>query len=232
MRPGLVKQPSNTWSNLGFVAAGLMIAWALSSGRFRHYRNPLTESAWAGICFSSLVVLLGPGSMAMHASGTHAGAFFDGLSMYLIAAFLVAYSSFRLFRLRSVFLLLIFVATLAINLWASRHRSLSFVPGNPGNTSFAFCILLTIAFEVLNALLSKKRRSFIWGYASVGVVGLAFFIWNMSLTGRPWCVPDSLLQGHAAWHLLDALSLYCLFRYYVMEQQHPLPLEVGALPGS
>ncbi len=28
-------------------------------------------------------------------------------------------------------------------------------------------------------------------------------------TASPWCDPDSLLQGHAAWHLLGAAALAC-----------------------
>ena len=46
---------------------------------------------------------------------------------------------------------------------------------------------------------------------------LAFVIWNVSLTGCPLCDPYSVIQGHAVWHLLCAVSLYCLFRYYVSE---------------
>jgi hypothetical protein len=31
--------------------------------------------------------------------------------------------------------------------------------------------------------------------------------WWLGRTGGPWCDPDSLLQGHAAWHVLTALAL-------------------------
>ena len=33
-----------------------------------------------------------------------------------------------------------------------------------------------------------------------------------------WCDPHSLLQGHAVWHLLDALSAYLLFRLWASEK--------------
>ena len=31
--------------------------------------------------------------------------------------------------------------------------------------------------------------------------------WWLGRTSSPWCDPDSLLQGHAAWHLLAAAAL-------------------------
>jgi hypothetical protein len=33
--------------------------------------------------------------------------------------------------------------------------------------------------------------------------------WWLGRTQSPWCDPDSLLQGHAAWHLLGAAALAC-----------------------
>ncbi|HVV72521.1 MAG TPA: hypothetical protein VHI52_13660, partial [Verrucomicrobiae bacterium] len=50
---------------------------------------------------------------------------------------------------------------------------------------------------------------------SLGILLLAFSIWNLSLTRA---ASRSLLQGHAMWHLLCALSAYYLFRYYESER--------------
>jgi hypothetical protein len=33
------------------------------------------------------------------------------------------------------------------------------------------------------------------------------FCWWAGRTASPWCDPDSLLQPHAAWHLLTAAAL-------------------------
>ena len=33
--------------------------------------------------------------------------------------------------------------------------------------------------------------------------------WWLGRTASPWCDPDSLLQAHAAWHLLAAVALAC-----------------------
>jgi hypothetical protein len=36
--------------------------------------------------------------------------------------------------------------------------------------------------------------------------------WWLGRTASPWCDPHSLLQGHAAWHLLSAAALACWAR--------------------
>lgn len=83
---GRVRQPVNTLSNLGFVVAGLAIA--REAGRL----------PGVGTAYACLVVLLGPASMAMHATESALGGHLDMLSMYLLATFAVAYAAMRLWR--------------------------------------------------------------------------------------------------------------------------------------
>ena len=64
---GRVRQPVNTLSNLGFVVAGLAIARDA-------WRLPVVGTAYA-----CLVVLLGPASMAMHATESSLGGHLDML---------------------------------------------------------------------------------------------------------------------------------------------------------
>jgi len=52
------------------------------------------------------------------------------------------------------------------------------------------------------------------------VFAVAFTIQQRSQTGRPWCEPDSVVQGHAIWHLLTAAVTVILFFY--------LRTEIGA----
>ena len=46
---------------------------------------------------------------------------------------------------------------------------------------------------------------------------VAFAIWNLDQHGLV-CAPASLIQGHAAWQLLGALSLWLTFSYYRSER--------------
>jgi hypothetical protein len=219
MHPGLIKQPANTWSNLAFVFTGLFMAWSLAAGKFSVNHNTLTQSRFYAIFFSCLTVLLGPGSMALHATGTDIGGFCDMLSMYLIASFTLAYASRRLFMLNPWHFILIFSVVLISCIWADGRRDIHIIFGFFGDTAFAFYIGLTILFEILNILVRKLHHVAWWAWISFGTLMLSFFIWGMSLTGNSWCDPDSWIQGHAVWHILDALSIYFLFRYYVSEHK-------------
>jgi hypothetical protein len=51
------------------------------------------------------------------------------------------------------------------------------------------------------------RRSAYRVALAAAVAGAA--CWWAGHTQSPWCDPDSLLQGHAAWHLLTAAALAC-----------------------
>jgi hypothetical protein len=54
---------------------------------------------------------------------------------------------------------------------------------------------------------TRRRRT---AYrAALAAAGLGAACWWAGRTGSPLCHPDSLLQGHAAWHLLGATALAC-----------------------
>jgi hypothetical protein len=221
MHPGLIKQPANTWSNLGFVVVGLFVAWSLTSRRYHHNRNTLTQSQFYGTLLPCLMVLVGAGSMALHASGTHMGGNFDRRSMYLIDSFMVSYAALRLFLLQPAYFVLIFLFVYNTCVWAEAQSDVHFIFYSFGNTAFVFYILVTIFLEYLNVIVRKPRYTSVWRSITLVLLILASIIWKMSRTGGPWCYPDSIIQGHAVWHILDAFALYCLFRFYVSEDFQP-----------
>src|SRR6478609_5196659 len=57
-RDGWVKQPANSFSNVGFIVAGLVIAWHAGRTTLNGLATP----------YACVVVLLGPASAAMHAT--------------------------------------------------------------------------------------------------------------------------------------------------------------------
>jgi hypothetical protein len=87
-----------------------------------------------------------------------------------------------------------------------------------GDTVFMFFIVLTILMEAYHSYRHKIEHDKRWGVAAVASICIAFFIWNISQTGTPLCDPYSPIQGHAIWHILDAVSTFCLFRFYASEQ--------------
>lgn len=214
---GIIKQPSNTFSNFGFMLAGLFAAWQLYKGKFDKNNNPLTRTLFFPIVLCSLMILLSPGSMAMHATETSVGGYFDMLSMYLIAAIIFSYATFRLFHLSAVAYVAVFIFTLVV---CHVFHFLDWQPplvGFSGSFIFGVFCIFGVVFEILHKIKDKAEIEIKWVvFASISFA-LAFAIWQIGWDGHPWCVPTSLFQAHAAWHILDAVAIYCFFRLYASE---------------
>ena len=86
-RAGFIKQPVNTFSNFGFIFTGLYIGWLAYKNEFTD-GNKMTTTIFYPTFFASIVVFLGPGSMAMHATNTEWGGFTDLFSMFLLSTFI------------------------------------------------------------------------------------------------------------------------------------------------
>ncbi|KQZ75351.1 ceramidase domain-containing protein [Nocardioides sp. Root151] len=224
-RGGFIKQPANTWSNLGFVAAGLAIAWSLL--RHSPTRGALGRHRSLAPAFAVLVVLLGPASMAMHATQSSLGGHLDMASMYLVASFIAGYALMRLLGRGPGFLAIIFVVFVAAceiaGLWSREIPVVMYA----GNVAFGFLLVVGLAIEavlVRRGLFPHAR----WAWAAVACMVVAFTIWNLTASGTGLCSPDSLLQGHAVWHVLCAASAYCLYRHYATEiDRDPTPARLG-----
>ena len=86
-----------------------------------------------------------------------------------------------------------------------------------GNLVFGLTILAAVGTEVALWRRGDPRQDVRYGLGSVGTLLLAFAIWIPAQSGSALCDPTSLLQGHAAWHVLDAAAAYLLFRHYAAE---------------
>lgn len=216
---GLIIQPVNTWSNVGFIVSGFLIAWQQYHRRFAAPNNPFNRGVFYGTFYATLSVLLGPGSMAMHATTSKVGGFFDMLSMYMIASFIMAYAIRRLFQLKIKGFLATFTGLLLFCIFCNFQDIKPPIVGSFGSFIFGLLLILSAPLELI-LLFYKGNKIKVWfGLGAIGTMFLAFFIWNMSLTGMPWCNPSSLVQGHGAWHLLNATAVYLLYRYYVSEDE-------------
>jgi hypothetical protein len=222
-RDGWVKQPANTWSNLGFVAAGLWMASRLDrSVRVAGVgRNLFTRSPALPVTYAALVVFLGPGSMMMHGSGRDWGATADVVSMLIWIAFPVAYAGVRCFGGGER---AFWAAYLVLAVGLGGLRAVGALPIS-GSATYTVLIPAFVAFEVGAARRPGVTRQPRW----LVLTALSFFtalaIWRLSHTGAPLCDPHSLLQGHAAWHLLCAVSTVGIFLFYATEDEGPPPQE-------
>jgi len=209
-----VRQPANTFSNVGFVAAGLLIAG--HAGVRGNVGTGLSAHRHLPTVMACLVVLLGPGSAAMHATQSALGGRLDLLSMYLVAALAAAYAAMRWLRGGTALFAAVFVGGVVfcelVGAWPV-HLA---VVNHPGNAAFGLLLVAATAVEVLIARRGETRAERRFAYAALGSILVAFAIWNAS---KAWlCDPHSLVQGHAIWHILGAVAAYFLYRYYASEE--------------
>jgi hypothetical protein len=211
-------QPANSLSNAGFVVAGLAIAWY--SGRRDQLGDVLVTLPGLPTAYAAVTVLLGPASAAMHATQSELGGHLDLLSMYLIASFAAAYALMRLVRQGSLFFFQVFLMLVAACELVGTVDASVPVVHESGNLAFGILLVTAIVIEVVLWRRHEGTRTDLrWGGGAVAAMLVAFVIWN--LAQGPWCDPTSWLQGHAAWHLLDAVAAYLLFRLYASERVHP-----------
>lgn len=208
-RDGLVKQPANTFSNLGFILAGLLIAWHVS--RTDHSDRVLGRAG--ATAYAVVVTLLGPGSAAMHATQSAWGGHLDLLSMYLIASFAAAWAIARLIGRPMAAVGLFVVLVIGCELVGLISADIPVVRFS-GNLAFAVLLITALSGEVV--LARRSGLDLRWGLGAAAAMVVAFAIWIASQHGL--CDPRSLLQGHAAWHLLNAVAAYFLYRHYAGEK--------------
>jgi hypothetical protein len=212
-RDWAVRQPANTFSNLGFVVAGLLIA-VHASDRSR-LGSRLSAHRGLATAMAGIVVLLGPASAAMHATQSALGGHLDMLSMYLIASFAAAYAVLRWRRGRTALFTGVFLGGIAfcelVGLWPAAIPVVQYA----GNVAFGLLLVAATVLEVRIIRRGDGRTVAGYAYGSFASMATAFAIWNATNAGL--CDPYSPVQGHAVWHLLSALAAYLLYRYYASE---------------
>jgi dihydroceramidase len=198
-----IRQAANTYSSLGFVFSGMFIVASACKG------------IRLSVCYSTLMglasIIVGVGSAFYHASLTFIGQFFDVFGMFLLAAFMLVYAFERIWKLRISTTLGLF---LTINILLSWLQI-----AIPDTRRYAFAIVLVIAL-VFEYYFRKKVNPQInvqLLQIGIGLLAGAYIIWILDNT-RIVCFETSLLQGHAIWHLLGAVSVVFLHKYYLSEK--------------
>lgn len=193
-----VRQPANTWSNVGFLIVGIVILRWTSRGRSPHLR---------GLAYVCLVTAIG--SAFYHASETFLGRVADYVGMYLGASYMLAVNVSRWRKRAEPAVRALFWVTLLAPLGAMLYAPGLATALYVGETTFC-CLGLELALFIRDRR-SIRYRALVtyWGLFLVG-----YALWQLDIH-HVLCQPGNhVLNGHAAWHLLNASALFYLFRFY------------------
>lgn len=202
----LLLQPANSLSSFGFVFAGFLMILLARSRDWISAFPPLSASV-----LGLAAIIVGIGSVLLHATLTLWGQFFDVLGMYLVSGFFLISALAKLRRIpdrRAMIYYGLFCTALVAILYAL-----------PEVRRWLFAVVLLAAI-ILELVFARPLRPQVrTGYYVAGLVAniVAFTIWNLDQRGQ-LCAPESPLQGHAVWHLLGAVALWFAFLYYRSER--------------
>ncbi len=214
-RGGMIKQPSNTWSNLASVFVGLLILFhAGDAGAVSG--NPMVTVPFYPITYGLLVIGLGLGSMFFHASLRRWGSIVDNLAMYWFLSFVVLYDLYRVLDANNLGMFILIFLFVNVALAAVRLQ-------NERSERYVFPVLF-LWLIIIEILISSGafgdiglHRQGPWLGLEVVIFVVAFGIWLLSGSGKPWCRPDSWIQGHAIWQILGALAAGFLYLNLITE---------------
>lgn len=196
VRPGGVAQRANTWSSLGFVLVGLLVAGARpASGSGPMDGRPTRAHRAHDAVYAFALVAVGLGSMFFHASLTFVGQCVDVMGMYLLATFIVLHNLSRIRTVSPRAFAASYAASNLVLAWMVVER--------PALRRYAFGALLVAAWATERIARRSGRRDLV--RAAVLTILVAFALWVLDIT-RVACDPGSWLQGHALWHLLAAVA--------------------------
>ncbi len=195
---GYIRQPANSLSNMAFIISGILILLREKGKKgFSPYHLMGVASISIGIT-----------SGIYHASMTFFWQFFDVSSMFMLILLALTFNLTRVGWLKWSQ----FVWAYLIMLITSMGLML-LIQGKSGEWIFAIEVTLTMIVEAL-IYRQKQRSDFKPFFQAIGIFLLSFVIWTGDIQGW-WCDPDNhILQGHAAWHVLNAFTIWYLYKFY------------------
>ena len=199
-------QPANSWSSFGYVLVGLFLIFE-ARGRAIATAFPVG----AAITYGIGAITVGIGSVLLHATLTLWGQFADVLGMYLLGGFQLVYALAKVMSLKRGTAVALYVAVCA--------ALVAVLIVEPEVRRWLFFVVLITALIIEIAFARPKRDGVILRFLLLAILAkaVAFAFWTLDQK-LILCAPDSIMQGHAVWHLLGAVALFMTSRYYRSER--------------
>jgi hypothetical protein len=198
IRDGFLRQPANAISSLAFLFAAAWIAWRAS--KVRSERAEL-------LVLAAIVGANGIGSFGFHGPFGDSFRWFHDLSALSVPLFVAVHDA-GLVRGTAIRRRLTGVAVGVVTIgallaaWPALLVPLGFV----GSAAAALGELAAFRAGYRPRPGHATRVQLAAWAVVLGALVLAGLAFLLGRSTSPWCRPESLLQAHAAWHLLVALG--------------------------
>lgn len=216
-RDSFIKQPFSVIAAAAFSIAGFAIL-------FWTARRPTSSpfSPFFRIWFAFVALAMGPGSMIFHASLSSLGGWLDQVSMYMLLAFLLSYTSLRFLPIErytevwfAVMYVVLLVGFMVVGFLTIGEGSLLVFAGT------ALVIGLIDGAFALYLALGKGRytRSGLRWVLAFGVLVSAFVPWWIASNPDLVNADPIPFPFHPLWHLFAAGFVFAYFWYLKSEER-------------
>jgi hypothetical protein len=198
----LIAQPVTTVSSAAFLVVAIGVFAASPAAR----RNRMTDGPVYRRLFGAVAMALALGSAAFHGSLTEWGGWLDLTAVHLFVTFVLWYDLAVLGPRSTRWFLARYALTnvaLGPAMWVVDNGYAKYTTG----------ALIIVALVVELRLAGRIERRRAWLFAGIATYVVGSVLWLLWSQDGPWCRRDSLLQGHALWHALAAVTVWCVYRY-------------------
>ncbi|MBE2254306.1 MAG: ceramidase domain-containing protein [Myxococcus sp.] len=193
-----VSEPANTWSNLAFLVTAAVLYFATRKETSRTERFWPVATFWVGVT-----------SLVYHASVTFVLQVFDFFGMYFFFGLIILLNLIRLGVVAKAALFkLLWSTIIGLTVFTVVVAKLNL----PVQGIVAVMLFGALGTEVAATL--KHRTQVRWFLAALLFIAVAA-AFSGSDVSRRWCDPtDHVFQGHAIWHVLDAIGIGLAYVHY------------------
>jgi hypothetical protein len=213
-----IRQPMNTYSNLVYLFIGFIICQlGQFDSQLDNHKNPTSSFPFLSMFFGLCMLYLGIGSAYYHASLTWNAQRIDMNGTYGVCLFLIGISLYRFItqtdsnkKFKAIYVLTILTLMYLFFYLHLKIKSAYLLP---------ILIFITVALTTLNYW--KNKNNYRIQYAVLSILFLvASAILRWLDVQKIGCMPTSIYQGHAFWHLFTGMSTFFLYLFYRSENAH------------
>ncbi len=193
-------EPANTWSNLAYIIIGILLYQKRNQLKSKPLRAYAPAFITLGIC-----------SGIYHASYTFLFQILDFFGMYLLTYLMLLINLKRLKIVKnamgSLFWGLV-LGTTALTVYCDLYTSF------PIQGLIFVHVLMLLGSELY--LWKKRTQNYQMKYFWSGLT-LIFIAASCSVADvtRTYCDPENhFVQGHAVWHVLSSIAIYCIYLHH------------------